>query len=231
MRPPVRELVRKGLSCAALQPGDGVPTDKKGGTLLFPANQVGREAASFVAEQGLLDNPVLSGASPHLTDRGWDWLREQGAPVLNDFLRQLEQWKEQDRLILARVKDNITRLDLMAAALRKFLGADLPAVGEKNDASGLDLEELIVAILADGHSGKGGTDIPLPDLFRAIQSKCCPGLTAGLFHDTLRRMHGSGKVLLHPWTGTMYGIPEPALAILAGHEVAYYASLPAAGTS
>jgi len=32
-------------------------------------------------------------------------------------------------------------------------------------------------------------------------------------------------VLFHPWTGTLYSIPEPEFAFLVGHEVAYYVSL------
>lgn len=231
MRPPVRELIRKGLSCAALQPGDGLASEKKTGVVLFPATQVGKEAGSYVVEHGLLESSEVAGACPHLTEKGWAWLREQGAPVLNDFLRQLEQWKEQDRLILAKVKENITRLDQMSAALRKFLGVDQSSLGEKIETNTGNIEDLILSILAEGHSGKGGTDVPLPELFRALQAKSSPGVTPGQFHDTLRRMHGTGKLLLHPWTGTMYGIPEPALAFLSGHEVAYYASLPAAGTS
>ena len=39
------------------------------------------------------------------------------------------------------------------------------------------------------------------------------------------------QVYLHPWTGPLYALPEPAFALLVGHEVAYYAvhSLTASG--
>jgi hypothetical protein len=49
-------------------------------------------------------------------------------------------------------------------------------------------------------------------------------LTIGRFHDGLRRLHDEGQAYLHPWTGPLYAMPEPAFALLVGHEVAYYAS-------
>ena len=52
-----------------------------------------------------------------------------------------------------------------------------------------------------------------------------PSLTIGQFHDSLRRLHEMEKIYLHPWTGPLYEIPEPACALLVGHEVAYYASV------
>ena len=35
----------------------------------------------------------------------------------------------------------------------------------------------------------------------------------------------TGRSHLHPWTGPLYALPEPAFALLVGHEVAYYASI------
>lgn len=67
-------------------------------------------------------------------------------------------------------------------------------------------------------------DCPLPEMYRHIQSSC-PSLTVGQYHDLLRRLHAEAALYLHPWTGPLYEMPEPALALLVGHEVAYYASL------
>jgi hypothetical protein len=52
-----------------------------------------------------------------------------------------------------------------------------------------------------------------------------PRLTMGAFHDALRQLHEGRLVYLHPWTGALYELPEPAAALLVGHEVAYYVSL------
>ena len=49
-------------------------------------------------------------------------------------------------------------------------------------------------------------------------------MTVGRFHDALRQLYEMNRVYLHPWTGPLYEIPEPLYALLAGHEIAYYAS-------
>jgi hypothetical protein len=67
-------------------------------------------------------------------------------------------------------------------------------------------------------------DCALPELFRRLRADL-PALTIGQFHDRLRLMVQGGRLYLHPWTGPLYELPEPAYALLAGHEIAYYASL------
>ncbi len=66
-------------------------------------------------------------------------------------------------------------------------------------------------------------DCPLPELYRQARLSA-PALSVGQFHDGLRTLHDREQIYLHPWTGPLYDLPEPALALLAGHEVAYYAS-------
>lgn len=73
-------------------------------------------------------------------------------------------------------------------------------------------------------------DCPLPELFHRLD-KSVRGLSIGSFHDALRELHDQERVFLHPWTGPLYELPEPALALLAGHEIAYYASLRCCGAS
>lgn len=73
-------------------------------------------------------------------------------------------------------------------------------------------------------SATAGEDCPLPDLFRGLTTRD-PAPTLGAFHDCLRALHAGGAVYLHPWTGPLYALPEPAFALLAGHNIAYYASL------
>ena len=85
-----------------------------------------------------------------------------------------------------------------------------------------DLAPPILARLADW-SGAAGEDCPLPELFRSL-SLLDSQPTIGEFHDCLRRLHADGAIYLHPWTGPLYALPEPACALLAGHNIAYYAS-------
>ena len=67
-------------------------------------------------------------------------------------------------------------------------------------------------------------DFPLPELYHRAR-RACPLLTIGVFHDCIRTLHERKEIFLHPWTGPLHEIPEPALALLVGHEIAYYASM------
>ena len=91
-----------------------------------------------------------------------------------------------------------------------------------------DREELADAVLArlgDWSSSAGaGQDCPLPELYRSLTCRESPP-TIGAFHDCLRALHSAGQVYLHPWTGPLYALPEPAYALLIGHNIAYYASM------
>ncbi len=81
-----------------------------------------------------------------------------------------------------------------------------------------------MACLAEWAESAGASqDCPLPDLYRRLIA-ADSALTIGAFHDRLRQLNAARRVYLHPWTGPLYALPEPAMALLVGHEVAYYAS-------
>src|SRR5262249_10080449 len=87
-----------------------------------------------------------------------------------------------------------------------------------------DLAAAILARLSDwASSANAGEDCPLPELFRSLTTRE-PQPSIGEFHDALRKLHADGVIYLHPWTGPLYALPEPAYALLVGHGVAYYAS-------
>ena len=67
-------------------------------------------------------------------------------------------------------------------------------------------------------------DCPLPTLYE-IARRADGDVTLGQFHDGLRDLLERGQIYLHPWTGPLYDLPEPSLALLVGHEIVYYASL------
>jgi hypothetical protein len=97
---------------------------------------------------------------------------------------------------------------------------DVPATVTKTD-----LAAAVLARLADwATSANAGEDCPLPELYRGL-TVLDPPPTIGAFHDGLRQLHADGSIYLHPWTGPLYALPEPAYALLVGHGVAYYASL------
>ena len=84
--------------------------------------------------------------------------------------------------------------------------------------------EDVLSYLTQRHVAGASEDCPLPELFRQAQ-RTAPHLTIGHFHDGLRRLLERGQIYLHPWTGPLYDLPEPACALLVGHEIAYYASI------
>ena len=78
--------------------------------------------------------------------------------------------------------------------------------------------------LAEWHAASGTSqDFPLPELYRRLE--CAGQVSVGQFHDALRQLHDDHQIYLHPWTGPLYALPEPAFALMVGHEVAYYASI------
>jgi DNA-binding PadR family transcriptional regulator len=91
-----------------------------------------------------------------------------------------------------------------------------------------DLGSAILTRLDDWSSlANAGEDCPLPELFRSLAAGS--SATIGEFHDTLRQLHSAGAIYLHPWTGPLHEMPEPAYALLVGHNIAYYASQRGAG--
>lgn len=93
-----------------------------------------------------------------------------------------------------------------------------------------DLGTAILTRLDDWSSlANAGEDCPLPELFRSLAAGS--SATIGEFHDALRQLHSAGAIYLHPWTGPLHEMPEPAYALLVGHNIAYYASQRGAGVS
>ena len=77
--------------------------------------------------------------------------------------------------------------------------------------------------LSRRQSDRTAEDCPLPELYRQAR-QAAGALTIGSFHDGLRQLLEDGSIYLHPWAGPLYALPQPPLALLVGHEIAYYAS-------
>jgi hypothetical protein len=189
-----------------------------------------------------------------LTEPGWEFLLAQVNPkqVLEDFVRVLEERRGEvgELLDTARrmadslqgLKEAVARVLPTVSAVRVVQPDPAPAipVAEANSTERplssrlngptvlfdapprTELAPLILARLADW-SGAAGEDCPLPELYRSLSISDTPP-SIGEFHDCLRKLHAEGTLYLHPWTGPLYALPEPAYALLAGHNIAYYAS-------
>jgi hypothetical protein len=199
-------LILQALARAAAEPGRAALLSAKGEAGLFPATVPGKAAAQKALDAGWL------AASGHVTEGGLAHLVQSQSPkvVLEDLVRVLEARDEQVRTLLGDARAMAESL----AGLRSTLAALLPKVASARVALH-DLPDEIMAQLAGREQ-----DCPLPELHRALSSR--PSL--GTFHDALRNLHRQGRLYLHPYTGPLYTLPEPAAALLVGHEVAYYAS-------
>jgi hypothetical protein len=188
------------------------------------------------------------------TPTGLKYLIDHASPkqVLDDFVRLLEERRDEVGELLAaveRMAAGIEGMKAAAAAVLPRVEVDRLPVdhlrgepcerlassaprgrGELQTAvlepvTTAELCELIHTRLRDWASSAGvPRDCPLPELFTSL-STLDPAPTVGQFHDALRQLHADGRVYLHPWTGPLYALPEPAVALLSGHEIAFYASL------
>jgi hypothetical protein len=242
-----QQLVLTALSRAAAAAGAPLHGGKATPGL-FPATAAGKQAAQRCRDEGYLHPvPAPAGAKGTkaerwaITDKGLAYLLGQVSPrpVLEDLVRALEARHGQLAELLALARQSQADVAALKAGAEKVL-AHACAGGQAGPSHSLNalyqtfrdgdangqgdtLPQALLGELAGWAPSSGSEDYPLPELFRRLQAQA-PGLTLGGFHDALRRLHDGGQVYLHPWTGPLYDIPEPACALLVGHMVAYYAS-------
>jgi hypothetical protein len=229
-------LLLEALRRAARHPA-GLPlygTRKSPG--LFPNSALARQAAQRSEEEGWLRplTPISGRRQPPvytLTDRGWAFLLEHLAlrPVLEDLVQAIAARQAEIGDLLCAVQQLQTHLETVRTRTLQAL-----ARLEQADASGnpgllpgngaLEPAALILAELQRWQARGVPGDCPLPVLYRAVHH-FLPTLRLGAFHDCLRQLHDAGHIYLHPWTGPLDELPEPACALLHGHSIAYYASL------
>jgi hypothetical protein len=187
---------------------------------LFPSTQPGKQAAQRALDDNLLRPTTAESQACTLTDRGLEWLLEQTSPrqVLDDMVRALEARQSETAALLASARQMQSTLEALRARADKVL-QQLPVVPGNEDSWG----DRVLDFLANRQGNGASEDCPLPELYRHAR-QLSTSLTIGGFHDGLRQMHESGRIYLHPWTGPLYALPEPPLALLIGHEIAYYAS-------
>ena len=176
--------------------------------------------------------------------KGLAYLLEQSSPkqVLEDFVRVLEERRGEVQSLLKTADRMAANLAGMNERIQQVLPQvvlsrqPVPVETSPWDREGNvalqappawdvgELADRLLMRLADWASSQGVTrDCPLPDLFRSL-STLDPNPSIGLFHDCLRQLHDDRRIYLHPYTGPLYTLPEPAYALMIGHEVSYYAS-------
>jgi hypothetical protein len=180
-----------------------------------------------------------------ITDKGLTFLFNQVSPrqVLEDLVRVLEVRQGEVIQLLDCARRMQASLDALRANADKVLqglrrppangaagslGTLFRAFLQETGTPPTDNSAIVQAVVEQlGRWQKAcgaSEDCPLPELFRQVNGRL-PGLSIGQFQDVLRQLQDTDQIYLHPWTGPLYALPEPPHALLAGHEIAYYASL------
>ena len=228
------QLVLRALATAAAEGGDLPLHSTRGVTGLFPSSPPGKQAALRCCEEGLLSpaSDTCSSDMPRvrLTEKGLNYLLAQVSPrqVLEDFVRALEARESQ----LAQLLGTARQIQNCLQTLRGHVESTLARIGSpagdlktfaRHFHDNPDTQEAILDVLA-ARPATAHSDYPLPEVYRQVLL-CCPNLTIGAFQDALRRLEQAGRLYLHPWTGPLHEMPQPAFALMTGHGIAYYASL------
>lgn len=242
------QLVLEALTLAAAEPG-GLPLYRsKAEPGLFAASAAGKPAARKAIDEGFLAPVPAAEQLVSATEKGLRYLVDNSSPrqVLEDFVRGLERREGEVQDLLAATRRLGGSLESLKAAVAVVLPqvsaarvpchavsrpphpepgrCAMPAAVAPKVAAAEELAPALLTHLADwAASAAAGQDCPLPELFRALGVRAEPP-TIGQFHDCLRGLADAGRVYLHPWTGPLYALPEPAYALLVGHNIAYYAS-------
>jgi hypothetical protein len=231
-------LIFEALRRAAAEPS-GVPLyGSKSRPGLFASSAAAKMLAQRCMDEGLLQvvRTEPRGKKTEeicaLSEQGIALLLKEVSPreVLASLVQGLEARQGQVTDLLSAVHQVQTSLESLKCIAEKALNHVLhPATtnGVATNGKSNSPELLAGNILNHLRSWRNAgnlEDCPMPELHRAAQQGV-PSLSIGQFHDTLRRLHAQHQVYLHPWTGPLYELPEPALALLIGHVVAYYASL------
>jgi len=231
----IQELVLEGLSRAAAEPAGLVLHGNKTRPGLFAATSAAKRAAQQCKEAGYLSVVAAETRGKTLrevcaiTEAGIAYLLSQVSPkrVLEEFVRVIEARGQQVEDLVASAQGCQATLDSLRSQVEKVLTqvkqiSGVPSVTAAVNGQG-SWRTGTLAYLARWPEAHAHEDCPLPEAYRQART-LASNLTIGQFHDGLRQLHEQGEVYLHPWTGPLYEIPEPAYALLVGHAVVYYAS-------
>jgi hypothetical protein len=239
------QLILGALSRAAAEPGGAWLYGNKSQPGLFAATTLARQAAQRCLDEGYLRvvGTETKGKATRqrcaVTDKGLAYLLSQVHPrqVLEDFIRTLDARQGQVKQLVDAARQMQAGLEALKASAETvlqhlqhrppFSSPSANGNGHAARPSGNDPLAAVLPALQSRLASWGAAaseDCPLPELYRQVRQSL-PGLTTGQFHDGLRRLHDEGHIYLHPWTGPLHELPEPAYALLGGHEIAYYASL------
>jgi hypothetical protein len=219
------QLILSGLRRAATEP-EGLPLfTTRALPGLFVSTAQGKQAAQRCKDEGYLrvlrtewqGKSLLEVCS--ITEKGLDYLVREvdPRPLLEDLVRAFEAREAQAEQLLQSARQLHGTFDTLKELAHTVLARLAPPL----DA---EWREAILDHLCQHATRHPAEDCPLPELYQQAR-RASPDLTIGQFHDGLRALARAEQVSLQPWTGPLYALPEPALALLCGHEIMYYANM------
>ncbi len=229
-------LVLEALTLAAADPTGQRLFGTKGSPGLFRSTGAARQAAQQCKDEGYLR--VVSAEAKGktvqeicaVTEKGLAFLLSQLSPksVLESLVQALDSRQAQLAELTASTRQTHAVFDALKTTIEKVLAEVAKAPQPLAPGPGANGSEAwkttVLARLAEWTALRPAEDCPLAELYQHAR-KQTPTLSLGRFHDGIRQLHEEQKIYLHPWTGPLYELPDPACALLVGHEIVYYASL------
>jgi len=211
-----QDLMLAGLRRLLAEPGAKLFGGGRSRGVFAQRTVAAERAASLLIDHGYLEADETGAC--RMTPLGLRWLSENDEvkTLLEDVLRSAETQRERLESIAEACLKEATRLAqqrMAVATLLARMGSAQADADVYDDAVLQELEQFRrVGALADCSAA---------ELFHRLEERGLD-VTIGRFHDSLRRLREAGRLRLAPWTGPLYELPEPALALLIGHEVLYY---------
>lgn len=187
---------------------------------LFPSRTAATQRlVQELVSRGFLvvDDPDATASAGTITELGRTWLVGTQSPrlLLEDLLAATE-------LACGRLREIETACRLQCQQLEQQRGDILRVLERVESSAARNRIEPLIESALEQHAHSGRVEAcSLSDLYSSVRREL-PGVTIGQFHDRLRAMHEAGRIRLTPWTGPLYELHEPFLAMLVGHEVLYY---------
>lgn len=229
--PKYHSLLVAGLAQAYAAPGEIPLHHTKAAAGLFPGTAPGKAAAQAALQATWLNSVrvVTKGKTTinyvALTQAGMSYLLEQSdpKPLLEQVHSALKCEEAMLQDVQAKVRSAFQSIEMLRTRVEQLATMVSERQVVQTKVSVPAWEDRLTEYISKRQSARPAEDCPLPELYREARN-VAPELTVGTFHDGLRRLHDERRIALQPWTGPLHELPEPTLALLQGHSLAFYAS-------
>lgn len=198
---------------------------------LFPANALGKAAAQATLQSNWLQSVRTETKGKTvttfvtLTATGTAYLLEQTdpKPLLEQVQARLQREASHLQEVQAMVRTAFQTMEALKTRVEQLVALVDQRQVVQARVSVPAWEDRLAEYLHQRETMRPAEDCPLPELYQQAR-QIMPELSVGTFHDGLRRLHADRRIALQPWTGPLHELPEPSLALLQGHSLAFYAS-------